>query len=236
MSANKQTKFHQVTRDRKDAITWRHPGRQVLLGLERQLRLSISTLQLSPDSTVIDMGCANKPYKRLFPSTINYLGADLEGNPEADLVTGADGKIDFPSNSCDLILSTQVLEHVSNPEDYLNEAWRLLRPGGQLLLSTHGLWIYHEDPVDYWRWTGPGLIEQVRRAGFESIKLDGVLGLAALAVQLFQDATRYRLPRLLAKPYGICLQGLIGFIDRFHTPEERRNNALLYVLTAKKPV
>ncbi len=55
------------------------------------------------------------------------------------------------------MLSTQVLEHVTDPRLYLAECHRVLRPGGPLLLSTHGIMVYHPDPVDYWRWTGAGL-------------------------------------------------------------------------------
>ncbi len=33
----------------------------------------------------------------------------------------------------------------------------MLRPGGRVLLSTHGTMVYHPNPVDLWRWTGAGL-------------------------------------------------------------------------------
>ena len=74
----------------------------------------------------------------------------------------------------DCVLSTQVLEHVLSPTAYLAEAYRVLRPGGHLLLSTHGLFEDHFCPYDYWRWTVYGLRKLVEETGF---KIDRILKL-----------------------------------------------------------
>ncbi len=83
-----------------------------------------------------------------------------------------------------MVLSTQVLEHVDRPGLYLAECHRVLRPGGRMLLSTHGIMVFHPDPVDYWRWTCDGLQRAVRDAGFEIVRFEGIVGLAATGIQL----------------------------------------------------
>jgi SAM-dependent methyltransferase len=65
-----------------------------------------------------------------------------------------------------VVLSTQQLEHVSDPASVLAEAHRVLRSSGRLLLSTHGVWVHHPDPLDLWRWTEEGLCTLIERAGF----------------------------------------------------------------------
>ncbi len=86
------------------------------------------------------------------------MGIDLPGNAEADFVLREDGTTSTPDQFAEIVLSTQVLEHVGDPVAYLREAFRMLKPGGLLMLSTHGLWLYHADPSDYWRldWAGIG--------------------------------------------------------------------------------
>jgi SAM-dependent methyltransferase len=101
------------------------------------------------DLLAIDFGCGNMPYRPLFEKVgVRYVGADFPGNTLADIAVAADGRIDRPSDSCDIVVSTQVLEHVESPASYLQECYRVLRCGGRLLLSTHGYWWYHPDPVD----------------------------------------------------------------------------------------
>jgi SAM-dependent methyltransferase len=64
------------------------------------------------------------------------------------------------------VLSTQVLEHVNCHNRYLLEANRLLKPGGILILSTHGSFYDHGCPWDFRRWTAEGLKLDIENAGF----------------------------------------------------------------------
>jgi len=65
--------------------------------------------------------------------------------------------LDLPDASFDVVLCAQVLEHVDDPVQALRELARVTRSGGRVLLSTHGTFVYHPNPVDLWRWTGAGL-------------------------------------------------------------------------------
>jgi SAM-dependent methyltransferase len=64
--------------------------------------------------------------------------------------------LDLDDETFDVVLCTQVLEHVRRPHQALLEMARVLRPGGVLLMSTHGVYPFHPDPNDYWRWTQQG--------------------------------------------------------------------------------
>jgi SAM-dependent methyltransferase len=115
---------------------------------------------------VLDYGCGGSPYRTLFTSCQTYHRADLSGD-ELDFEFTDDALLpNHVGDSYDCVLSTQVLEHVAESPTYLRESYRALRPGGTLVLSTHGMFEEHGCPHDYWRWTGFGLRRAVEDAGF----------------------------------------------------------------------
>jgi SAM-dependent methyltransferase len=118
--------------------------------------------QLAPqlDGRILDVGCGSKPYKELFP-TGDYVGLEID-TPENRAKKRADyfynGQVfPFPDQSFDAIVCNQVLEHVFTPDLFLEEIVRVLKPGGQLLLTVPFVWDEHEQPWDYARYTSFGL-------------------------------------------------------------------------------
>lgn len=190
---------------------------------------------VSPGSRLLDYGCAERPYRSLFGPAIDYVGADLEGNATADVRLNGDGSVPLPDAQFDVILSTQVLEHVADPALYLSECHRLLKPGGTLVITTHGIMFYHPDPVDYWRWTSAGLGRILTSAGLCSVEIRGIMGLAPTAVQLFQHATISKVPARLRRPYLAVSQALVAFLDRPYSEESRAADALVLAARAQRP-
>lgn len=194
-----------------------------------------SDLRVPPGGRVMDFGCADMPYRRFFGPDTEFVGADLPGNPRASVHVRPDGTLPSDDASFDAVLSTQVLEHVADPVVHLDECLRVLRPGGRLLLSTHGMMVYHPDPVDYWRWTCAGLRRAVEQAGFEVVRFEGIMGMAATGLQLVQDAACYRAPRRLRPAICLIMQSMVAVSDRVERPESRNLNALVFALVAEKP-
>jgi SAM-dependent methyltransferase len=220
--------------DLRKAKPW-HRLAYIIQALPDGLERLAGRLDAPPNARILDYGSADSPYRRFFSPSAEFVTADLPGNPDAALDLEPDGTVPVASGTFDVVLSTQVLEHVTDPETYLSECLRVLRPGGQLLLSTHGLMVYHPDPVDYWRWTGAGLQRAVGQAGFEVERFEGIMGLLATGLQLVQDAIYWRLPRPLAHMTALLLQTLIRLADRLDSDESRQMNALVFALVARKP-
>lgn len=120
---------------------------------------------------VFDYGCGGAPYAALFSRCRAYVKADVVPGPLVDRLLGADGLTSEADASYDWVFSTQVLEHVPDPAAYLRECWRILRPGGRALLTTHGLYPEHGCPYDFQRWTADGYERALRGAGFEVVEL-----------------------------------------------------------------
>lgn len=220
--------------DLRSARPW-HRLAHIVGALPAGLEAMVPELGVPPGGRILDYGSAEAPYRRFFGSDVDFVAADLAGNPDADVHLRPDGTVPVDDESFDVVLSTQVLEHVGDPGVYLTECFRVLTPGGRMLLSTHGLMVYHPDPVDYWRWTCAGLQRAVTSAGFEIRRFEGIMGLAATGLQLFQDAIYWQVPRLARPAIALLLQSLMALADRFQSAESRRLNALVFVLVVEKP-
>jgi len=118
---------------------------------------------------ILDVGCGSKPYQKFFDAS-EYIGLDIEGrNPQADL--HYNGKIfPFDSGEFDAVLTSQVLEHVFNPNEFLSEVNRVLRDDGVLLLTVPFVWDEHEQPFDYARYSSFGLRHLLDCHGFEVLE------------------------------------------------------------------
>jgi 2-polyprenyl-3-methyl-5-hydroxy-6-metoxy-1,4-benzoquinol methylase len=102
---------------------------------------------------VLDVGCGDRPYAALFPDAVGF---DVPGNPHAQLHGSIDA-IPVDDASFDVVLCLQVLEHVPDPAAAVRELHRVVPRGGRVLLSTHGIYPFHPNPDDLWRWTHQGL-------------------------------------------------------------------------------
>lgn len=158
------------------ASTWpglerREPARSdrhflMLKPLADALRSEIERLLCARrDLRVLDVGCGVKPYYPLFESrAAEYVGIDAVPGPCSDVV-GTVERLPFEDGRFDVVLCTQVLEHVEDPQRAAGEIARVLARDGVALVSTHGVFLYHPDPVDLWRWTHAGLARLFRTTG-----------------------------------------------------------------------
>ena len=137
------------------------------------LLIALKEFATEENLTILDYGCGGSPYRSLFPNS-DYKRADFGEMKDLDYVIGNDSRVDEEDGTFDLILSTQVAEHVTEPTVYFAECFRLLKNGGRVICTTHGTYPDHGCPYDFQRWTADGLARDLRNAGFEierSLKL-----------------------------------------------------------------
>jgi SAM-dependent methyltransferase len=184
---------------------------------------------------LIDYGCGDMPYKPLFEAVVKeYRGLDIAENDLADVHIGIDGTIPIENNSVDLVLSTQVLEHVENPAEYLSESFRILKNGGALILSTHGYWIYHPTPADYWRWTSSGLRKIIEKAGFEIDYFKGIVSRPSVGILLLQDSLIFKVPKFLIPVIAFPSQILMLILDKVLSSQNSRDkDAAIFMVVCK---
>ena len=100
---------------------------------------------------VLDVGCGSRPY-RGFLDCRSYIGIDGSIQVKPDICAGS-LNIPFKDSSFDSVVCTELLEHLKEPGECLEEIKRVLRPRGYLYLSVPQSWGMHYEPQDYWRFT-----------------------------------------------------------------------------------
>lgn len=204
MDVDQQTLARWPGKDRREP-TRRHHGYLILKPLRAALVAARGTY-VEPGARLLDVGAGVMPYFPLFADLVSdYVGNDVAPGPGLTSVSPIE-ELDLPDASFDVVLCTQVLEHVRRPQRALEEITRVLKPGGYLLLSTHGVYPHHPDPVDYWRWTQQGfeaMFEDVD--GLELVELQPLLGSPATMALLVAGALRGVARSKLTAWFGVPL-------------------------------
>ncbi len=179
--------------------------------------------QLLPEygGKVLDVGCGAKPYKPWFGAVSEYTGIDVAAGAEVDFVIDPNEKWPLPDGHFDVLLSTQVIEHVENLDLVLAEVRRVTRKNGVVILSFPFLYPLHGAPFDFRRLTYFGAANLLR--GFEVISVETQGGIGSTLAILFLNwidtalskNTLTRLLKVLITPlfivvsFGLYLIGLL---------------------------
>lgn len=134
-----------------------------------------------PDRHVVEIGAynVNGSVRGLFAACASYTGVDVRSGPGVDVV--ADGAEWGETAACDVVVTTETLEHSADPAAIVANAARILRPGGALLITAAapgrgphgndgatlppGEAYQNIDPADLRAW--------LEAAGFERVEIGG---------------------------------------------------------------
>ncbi len=167
---------------------------------------------------VLDVGCGFKPYEPLFaPYAVRYVGIDSGEHASPDVVGSAED-IPVADGSFDLVLCSQVLEHVDDPARAVAELYRVTAAGGRVLASTHGVQVYHPSPQDLWRWTHAGLARLFEQnATWASVTVRPGAGTTAtlgLLISIYLDLLFQHLhARPLVRPLVAAINSIAAAVD-----------------------
>lgn len=160
-----------------------------------------SALKQYAHGILLDIGCGEKPYESMTQGLVTiHIGLDHPGslhNKQNTDIFATAYETGVAAKSIDTVLCTVVLEHLEYPQEALNEIYRIMKPGGYLIISTPLFWHLHEEPRDFFRYTKYGLAHLLSSAGFELIELNPLSG---FTVTFCQELV-YFLNRLRRGPF-----------------------------------
>ena len=165
---------------------------------------------IPPGSRVLDAGAGQCVYADHFRQH-RYESADYcqgkKNYGNINYVCSLDA-IPVEDKSFDLVLSTQVLEHLADPLLALKELHRVLKPQGRLWLTAPLCWGEHGQPADFYRYTRFGLRHLLEQAGFKVVELEWASGY--YATLWYQLRLAVRSLSFRPKHYG---NGLLGALS-----------------------
>lgn len=127
-----------------------------------------------------DLGAGESPYKDFFlQHAQEYVAVDWAGSlheTKADIAADLNEPLPIESELADTVISLSVLEHLYAPQRMLDEAYRILKKGGAIVLQVPWQWWIHEEPHDYFRYTPYGLHYLLEQAGFVDIEIEAQSG------------------------------------------------------------
>ena len=128
---------------------------------------------------VVDVGCADGAIASRLSMAAEYIGLDYPTTADHLYLTRpaiyADAsRLPLGNDVCDTLLLLDVIEHLVAPEAAIQEASRVLRFGGTLLITIPFSYPLHDQPHDYQRFTAYGLQQRLHGAGFSQVTLEEV--------------------------------------------------------------
>jgi SAM-dependent methyltransferase len=218
---------------------------------------ALSTFGRKLEGIILDVGAGTGHGARfLDPNKTKYIPTDIRGgnSPEDTFVTKIGQKINIYcscyqlpfSNDCvDGIMMISLLEHLESPGIALNEAYRTLIPGGQILVAVPFAFPVHGFPMDFHRWTKEGLKLDMMNAGFEITEtkyLGSIFASLALNINLFlkysiikgKSTLTMIISLYLVFPLRIIFQFIINLLAILLNPIDKSNTFPLGVVIMGK--
>lgn len=188
--------------------------------MRKSILHAINQFSASMTGALLDAGCGKMPYREYIlnkSSVTKYIGLDIESALNYDEIKPDhtwDGiRMPFDDNSFESVMATEVLEHIHNPREFLDEVRRVLKPNGKLFFTVPFLWNLHEVPHDHYRYTPFALREILLKSSFKNIELHPMGGWhRSMAQMLGLWVRRAGFGKIMRNVLSLILQPIIGYL------------------------
>jgi SAM-dependent methyltransferase len=128
--------------------------------------------RLSIDGAILDVGGSKKSgYHELIKGDHTITTGNIDASYGADIIFDAQEPWPYEAGSFDGVLLVNLLEHLYHYEVAIEESFRVLKPGGKIVVVVPFFFPAHPSPHDYWRFTGEALAKILAEAGFRDSKV-----------------------------------------------------------------
>ena len=161
--------YRQIDPDMPSIGRWislnrKHPRHSTLRMLEYE---ALEKMELK--GTLLDVGGGeNSRYRKNLPSEIEYSSVNIDPDINPTWLVEPGKKLPIKSNTFDMCMSMNTLEHVYDPKFLVGEIFRILKPGGKVIITVPWIFCIHGHPDDYTRATPSWWRTTLEDTGFSS--------------------------------------------------------------------
>ncbi|MDP1884119.1 MAG: methyltransferase domain-containing protein [Candidatus Moranbacteria bacterium] len=191
--------------------------------------------KLSLDGEILDLGGSRKSnYHGLLQGSHEITVVNFDEKYGFDLNFNLEEKFPLGNESYDNLLAINVLEHIFNYGDFFAESYRILKPGGKMVLTSPFFHQIHGCPYDYNRFTEDALKKISLSHNFE------IVSLKVLGSGIFSAIYQMLIGLIPTSTLKYIFQSACVFLDKLLILISRRyekiakNYPLGYVLILKK--
>lgn len=159
---------------------------------------------------VLDLAAgAGASYQRYLPGGLKVLKTDFYADNKPDKIVDFNQPLPFEDEAIENVFLFNALNIARKPEALLAEIYRILKPGGQLFLSSLFMANEMAEPKDYWRHGYDGLLKELQEAGFQEIKIHRIGERFSAAAHLLHPLWGFDFVRLFVFALALLLDRLI---------------------------
>jgi SAM-dependent methyltransferase len=175
--------------------------------------------KLSKEALILDVGAGHGDFADIFVG-LNYLSLDIVPYAEVDLVCDLGQTVPFKDGTFDAVVLMNVLEHVYENRQLVQNIAKVLKPGGKLILTVPFLLKVHQAPYDFSRYTPYYLENLAGDAGLKVTNLSGYYDTLYLLNESLGNLWQYSihsgsaLKRTVTKALVFVIQRLINLLGK----------------------
>ncbi len=141
----------------------------LLPNFKLQIWKQVKTLNKNPNSKIINLGSGTSDYGE------NVLNVDIVYYKNTDLISDI-SDLPVEDEQFDLVILTEVIEHLEEPTRVINESFRILKQGGIVIITSPFMIGFHASPNDFQRFTIPGIKQLLHQFEVLEVKSYGPTG------------------------------------------------------------
>lgn len=166
---------------------------------------------------LLDLGCGQAPlYAAYRPHVESVTCVDWEKSPHRidhiDITCDLSKPLPLSSNAFDIVILSDVLEHIPEPKLLTSEIFRIMKPEGTLFINIPFYYCIHEAPHDYYRYTRHALEYLLKEAGFRVLLLESIGGSLEILSDIISKHIQF-IP-LLGCPLAAIIQNITRILSR----------------------
>jgi len=189
------------------------------------------TREILSSSLVLDIGAGTSPFSKIL-DRFNDIKIDFRPYRGIDLLTDLNKKLPFSDESFDLIIMSNLLEHIPEPQKLLDECYRILKEDGKIIMTIPFIIKIHQAPYDFLRYTEYMLERMLFLAGYRRVTIKKIGNMfdvnqvvfAQICRKLMENSGDNRFKKLAVKIYRYLflysLRAMIAITDHSENNQE----------------